>query len=211
MTARAMTKRAADVTLRLWTPRGAEVGFVKQVSPAIEELTGRGVRIDERTVDFPTGSWGDEERDFHVHVVVPAHEVGAELLAGRVSLVVEGEVVTRALIRAVWTDDQAASTRINPQVAHYTGQAELASAIADGLAARTAGDDHTAAVRLGRATQLAAETGHRETLRLLAGVVDIVEASTGTVRLRTAVDAADAIALDTRSTRTVRTTTDGER
>ena len=205
MTARAMAKRAADVTLRLWTPRGAEIGYVKQVAPAIEDLTPRAVRVDERTVDIPTGSWADEERDYHLHVVVPAHEVGAEMLAGRVSLLVDGEVVTRSMVRAVWTNDRAASTRMNPQVAHYTGQAELASAIAEGLAARAAGDDHTATARLGRAAQLAAESGHDGTLRLLAGVVDIVEAGSGTVRLRPHVEAADTMALDTRSTRTVRT------
>ena len=205
MTARAMATRAADVTLRLWIPRGAEIGYLKQVAPTIEDLTARAVRVDERTVDIPTGSWADEERDYHLHVVVPAHEVGAEMLAGRVSLLVDGEVVTRSLVRAVWTDDRAASTRINPQVAHYTGQAELASTIAEGLAARAAGDDHTATARLGRAAQLAAESGHDGTLRLLAGVVDIVDAGSGTVRLRGHVEAADAMALDARSTRTVRT------
>jgi len=205
MTARAMAKRTADVTLRLWTPRHAEVAFVKQVSPTLQDLTDRGVRVDDRTVDYPTGSWGDEERDYHVHLLVPPHEVGEELLAGRVSVVVDGEVTTRSMVRAVWTEDRAASTRINPQVAHYTGQAELASAIADGLAARAAGDDHTAIARLGRAAQLAAQSGHDGTLRLLTGVVDIVEADTGTVRLRPDVAAADEMALDTRSTRTVRT------
>ena len=207
MTAKAMAKRAAVVTLRLWTPRGAELGYLKQVAPTIDDLTARAVRVDERTVDIPTGSWADEERDYHLHVVVPAQDVGAEMLAARVSLLVDGEVVTRSLVRAVWTNDRAVSTRMNPHVAHYTGQAELASAIAEGLAARAAGDDHTATAQLGRAAQLAAESGHDGTLRLLAGVVDIVDAASGTVRLRGDVQAADAIALDTRSTRTVRTRT----
>ena len=206
MTAQAMAKRTSDVRLRVWTPRGATTTFVKQVSPTIDDLTDRGVRVDERTVDFPTGSWGSEERDYHVHLVVPAQEVGAEMLAGRIGLVVDGEVVTRSLVRAVWTDDRVEATRINPHVAHYTGQVELASAITDGLAARASGDEHTATTQLGRAAQLAVESGHEGTLRLLAGVVDIVEASTGTVRLRRDVDAADEMALDTRSTRTVRTT-----
>jgi hypothetical protein len=204
ITAHAITKRTADVTLRLWTPRGAEIGYIKQVAPTIEDLTGRAVRVDERTVDVPTGSWGSEERDYHLHLVLPAHEVGAEMLAGRVSLVVDGEVVTRSLVRAVWTDDRAVSTRLHPRVAHYTGQVELASAIAAGLAARAEGDAHTATIHLGRAAQLAATSGHDDTLTLLTGVVDIVDAGTGTVRLRRHVDAADAMTLDTRSTRTVR-------
>jgi hypothetical protein len=39
---------------------------------------------------------------------------------------------------------------------------------------------------------------------LLATVVDIEDAATGTVRLRRKVEAADEMALDTRSTKTVR-------
>jgi Mg-chelatase subunit ChlD len=44
-----------------------------------------------------------------------------------------------------------------------------------------------------------------ETRRLLARVVDVVDAATGTVRLKKKVEDADEMALDTRSTRTVRT------
>ena len=203
---RAMGKRAAAVALRLWTPRGATVDFVKQVSPTVENL--RGTAVDARTTEFATGAWGDEARDYHIHITVPAQEVGAEMLAGRVSLVVDGEVVSQSLIRAVWTDDVATSTRLNPHVAHYTGQAELASAIAIGLEARAAGDDTTATTCLGQAARLAAATGHDGTLRLLARVVDIVDVESGTVRLRRQVDAADEMALETRSTRTVRTRVD---
>ena len=42
MIERAMTKDTNNVALRLWTPQGAEVAFVKQVSPTIEDLTDRG-------------------------------------------------------------------------------------------------------------------------------------------------------------------------
>ena len=206
ITARAMAKRTADVTLRLWTPRGAETRFVKQVSPTIEDLTPRAVTVDERNADFATGAWGEEERDYHVGLLVPAQDVGEEMVAGRLIVLVDGEVLVRSLIRAVWTDDTAVSTRISPQVAHYTGQVELASSIADGLAARAAGDDRTAIARFARAAQLAEQSGHVDTLRLLAGVVDIVDASAGTVRLRDDVDAARSMALDTRSTRTKRST-----
>ena len=200
----AMGRRTADVALRLWTPRGAQTSLVSQVSPTIEDLTDRGVRVDDRTVDYPTGAWGDEARDYHLCLTVPARAVGEEMLAGRVSLVVDGQVVSQSLVKAIWTDDAAMSTQINAEVAHYTGQAELASAIAEGLAARHAGDDTTATERLGRAAQLATEGGNDGTLRLLSRVVDIEDASTGTVRLRRHVEAADEMALDTRSTKTVR-------
>ena len=204
-----MGKQVADVNLRLWAPRGAAVASVQQVAPAVEDLAGRGQRVDELTVDYPTGAWADESRDYHVCLDVPAREVGDEMLAGRVSLVVDGEVVSESLVKAVWTDDVAMSTRINPHVAHYTGQVELAAALADGLEARRAGDDATATSRLGRAAQLAAESGNDGTLQLLARVVDVEDAASGTVRLRRNVDAADEMALDTRSTKTVRVRPDG--
>ena len=200
----AMAKRTSDVRLRLWTPRGATIRFVKQVAPSIEDLTGRAEHVDDRTVDHLTGAWGVESRDFHIGLTVPPQSTGAEMLAGRIGLVVDGEVVSRSLIRAVWTDDVVTSTRIHPHVAHYTGQSELAAAIADGLEARAAGDARTATVRLGRAAQLAAESGNDGTLQLLARVVDIDDAETGTVQLRRHVEAADEMALDTRSTKTVR-------
>jgi hypothetical protein len=52
---------------------------------------------------------------------------------------------------------------------------------------------------------LAEQSQNEDTARLLARVVDVVDAATGTVRLKKKVDDADEMALDTRSTRTVRT------
>ncbi len=205
----ALGRQVADVSLRLWAPRGATVVAVQQVAPAIEDLVGRGQRVNELTVDYPTGAWARESRDYHVCIDVPAREVGDEMLAGRISLVVDGQVASESRVMAVWTDDVAMSTRIHPHVAHYTGQAELAAALADGLEARRVGDEVTATSRLGRAAQLAAESGNDGTLRLLARVVEVEDAASGTVRLRRQVDAADEMALDTRSTKTVRIAPDG--
>jgi von Willebrand factor type A C-terminal domain len=52
---------------------------------------------------------------------------------------------------------------------------------------------------------LAEQSGNEGTARLLAKVVDVVDAASGTVRLKKRVDDADEMALDTRSTKTVRT------
>ena len=205
----AMGKKANDVALRLWTPQGADVAFVRQVAPAIEDLTSRATPSGPLSADYPTGAWGDESRDYHVSIDVPAHPVGGEMAAGRVSLVVDGEVVSHALIRAVWTDDQALSTRISREVAHYTGQTELMEAIQDGLAARKAGDEESATFRLGRAVQLAAESGNTTKLELLAAIVDVEDAATGTIRLKRDVAAGDEMMLDTRSTKTLRVTPGG--
>jgi hypothetical protein len=209
MAATAMTKAVADVSLRLWTPQGATIKFVKQVEPTLTDLTGRRTEVPPRSGDYPTGSWGSETRDYHVCVAVPAAATGEKMLAGRVSLVMPGAdgaetVVGKGNILAVWTDDTALSTRINREVAHYTGQAELADAIQEGLEARKSGDVETATAKLGRAVQLATETGHTDTAKLLAKVVDVEDAKTGTVRLKRKVEAVDEMTLDTRSSKTMR-------
>ncbi|MFG3099423.1 VWA domain-containing protein [Streptomyces sp. NPDC048182] len=206
----AMGKEVADVALRLWTPVGTTVKFVKQVAPTVEELTGRRTEAGPRAGDYPTGSWGDESRDYHVCVQVPAADLGREMLAARVTLVVpEPDGGTRnlgpsGLVKAVWTDDMVASTSINPQVAHYTGQAELAQVIQQGLDLRKAGDFDGATAKLGRAVQLAGASGNADTAKLLAKVVDVVDAAEGTVRLKAKVAEADEMTLETRSTKTVR-------
>jgi hypothetical protein len=202
---RAIGKTVAAVNLRIWTPKGSVVRFVKQVAPSIEDLTAKATQVNELTRDYPTGAWaGDESRDYHVCVDVPAGSVGDEKLAARVTLMVGDEQASQALVRAVWTDDDALSTRINPQVAHYTGQAELADAIQEGLAARAAGDLDTATMKLGRAVQLAAQSGNDGTMKLLRKVVEVENEETGTVKVKRSVEAADEMELDTRSTRTVR-------
>lgn len=206
----AMGKEVADVSLRVWTPVGTTIRFVKQVAPTVEDLTGRRTEAGPRAGDYPTGSWGDESRDYHLCVTVPPAGLGQEMLAARVSLVVpepDGgarNLGAQGLVRAVWTDDMTASTAISPQVAHYTGQAELAQVIQKGLDLRKAGDFDGATAKLGRAVQLANASGNADTAKLLAKVVDVVDAVTGTVRLKTRVAEADEMTLETRSTKTVR-------
>ncbi|MGH3171553.1 MAG: VWA domain-containing protein [Trebonia sp.] len=218
----ALSKQVADVALRVWTPQHAAVKFVKQVAPAIDDLTARRVQSGPQAGDYPTGAWAPgESRDYHVGIEVTPAGVGQEMLAARVSLMATSpsgsavspggttpphppEILGQGLVRATWTEDEALSTRISTGVAHYTGQAELADAIAGGLEASKRGDEDTATARLGRAVQLAHQAGNDDTARLLSKVVDVVDEATGTVRLKRKVDAADEMALDTRSTKTVR-------
>lgn len=200
----AMGRGVPDAKLRVWTPQGSELLFVRQVAPTIEELSDRAVQASELVREYPTGSWGDESRDYHVAVKVPSKALGAEQLVARVQIVVGDAVAAQGLVRATWSDDSTLTTRINPAVAHYTGQAELASAIQEGLAAKAAGDDATATIKLGRAAQLAAETGNEEATNKLRRVVEITDADTGTVKLKREVSKLDEMALDTSSTKTTR-------
>ncbi len=204
MIQQSMSRGVADAQLRVWAPQGAQVMFVRQVAPTVEDLTNRRTPVNPLTGGYPTGAWADESRDYHVSVRLAAKAIGQEQLAARVQLAVGGEVVTQALVKAKWSDDDGLTTRINPEVAHYTGQTELADAIQEGLAAKAAGDDAGATTKLGRAVQLAAQTGNAEVTTRLRKVVEIDDEETGTVRLKRTVDKADEMALDTASTKTTR-------
>jgi hypothetical protein len=205
----ALSKAVADVRLRVWTPRGAEIESCSLVYPEKVDLTDRGRRdsANPQLCDYPTGAWGEEKRDYHLRIRVSPGKVGQRMCAARASIVVgEGGQETKAaeaMILAVWTDDEARSAVLNPAVAHYTGQAELADAIQSGLKARAAGDEARAVALLGRAVQIAAES-NPETMELLSRVVEVEDARAGTVKLRRGVRKEDEFALDTRSTRTSR-------
>jgi von Willebrand factor type A C-terminal domain/von Willebrand factor type A domain len=199
-----MARGVADAQLRVWTPQGAQILFVRQVSPSVEDLTDRRVEVNPLTGGYPTGAWADESRDYHVGIRVAAKAIGQEQLAARVQLAIGADVVTQGLVKATWSGNSELTARIDQQVAHYTGQTELAEAIQDGLAAKAAGDDAGATTKLGRAVQLAAQTGNVEATTRLRKVVDIDDIETGTVRLKRSVDKADEMALDTASTKTTR-------
>jgi len=59
------------------------------------------------------------------------------MLAARISMAVGDEVLAEGKILCVWTADEAMSTRLDPEVAHATGQAELADVLQRGLDALT--------------------------------------------------------------------------
>lgn len=206
---KALGKTVSDVFLRLWTPLGASVKFCKEVSPEIVDLTQRARQLKPQVREYPTGAWGKgETRDFHFCIELKPGVAGDEVLAGRASLVYTvGGVENKAAdsrILALWTDDEEKSTKIDRVVAHYTGQAELAQSIQEGLEARERGDQEQATVLLGKAVKIAHESGNEATAKLLRSVVDVQDAEKGTVRLRSAVAKADEMALETRSTKTAR-------
>ena len=206
---KALSKNISDVNLRLWTPQGARTLFCKQVSPDIVDLTARAKPIKPQVVDYPTGSWSkDESRDYHFCIEVQPGNMGDEMLAGRASLMctlngVETKI-TEAKILAVWTDDEAKSAKIDRRVAHYTGQADLAQSIQEGLEAQAQGNLEVATAKLGKAVQLAHQSGNEATAKLLRKVVEVEDAVTGTVRLKREVAKEDAMTLETRSTKTTR-------
>ncbi len=207
--ASAVGKSVSDVVVRLWTPVGAKVQFCKEVSPSITDLSSMAAQVNPRTLEYPTGAWsGSESRDYHFAIEVNPGNVGDEMLAGRASLVTKQSGVetkiAEARILAVWTDDEAKSTRIERHVAHYTGQADLAESIQAGLEARASGKEDVATALLGKAVRIAHDSGNEATAKLLRTVVDVDDPATGTVRLKRTVAKEDEMALETRSTKTKR-------
>jgi uncharacterized protein YegL len=206
---KAMGKTVSDVSLRLWSPVGAKVLFCKQVSPEIVDVTSRAKVVSERIVDYPTGAWGsNESRDYHFCIQINAGNVGDEMLAGRASLITQTNgqetKITEAKILATWTEDEAKTAKIDRRVAHYTGQAELAQSIQEGLEARAQGNIEVATVKLGKAVKLAHDSGNEATAKLLRSVVDVEDAAAGTVRIKRTVAKEDEMMLETRSTKTAR-------
>ena len=64
------------------------------------------MRISPLVVEFPTGAWSDETRDYHVAVRVPTAPVGNERLAARVEVVVDDQV----LVEGAGEGDRGAPT-----------------------------------------------------------------------------------------------------
>jgi len=122
----------------------------------------------------------------------------------RTALVIGDKVEDQPAVTVTWSNDARMTTRIDPQVAHYTGQAELATATREGFEALEKGDSQEATVKLGKAMKLAQESGNEEATRRLGKVVDVVDADKGTVRLRSGVQKSDLLDAEVGATRTVR-------
>ena len=204
---RSMSKGISGAVLRVWSPKVVRLLTVKQMSPDIIDLMPVATRIDEKTLDVPLGAWGNEARDFQLAFELPAGAVDEEVLACRASVIyLEGGVETKVTcdpIAVRWSSDDLLTTRISKEVAHYTGQKELADSIQEGLEAKAKGDEDKATRLLGRAAKLAQESGNEEVTRRLKKVVDVIDADAGTVRLKKSDKAAD-MELELGGTRTVR-------
>ncbi len=206
--AQGMAKGIGDVKLRLWMPKSVNAVTIKQMSPEIADLKGLCNRVDDKTIDVPLGAWGEENRDYHIGFELPAQSEGEEMMVCRPKVVYldnSSEVVAEGQrIVATWSSDESLTTRINAQVAHFTGQEELADSIREGLEAKARGDVDQATVLLGKAAKIAIQTGNDEVTQRLKKVVDVVDATEGTVRLRSGASKGDEMELDMGGTRTVR-------
>jgi uncharacterized protein YegL len=207
--ARVLSKGVGDVRLRLQLPKTSKIVSVKQMSPEIVDLLQLTRPVDDRNTDVPLGAWSSgESRDYHVAFALEVQSEGEEMMACRPKVVYNqdgAEVVSEGQrIVATWTSDAALSTKIDPNVAHYTGQEELASAIREGLEAKARGNVDQATVLLGKAAKIAIQTGNDEVTARLKKVVDVIDPDQGTVRLKSGDNKGAELELDMGGTRTVR-------
>lgn len=205
---RTMSKGIGDVRLRIQAPKSVKIVTIKQVSPEIVDLSQLVKKVDDKNTDIPLGAWGNEEREYQIAFELQPQPEGEEMMAGRPKIVFteNGQeiVVDGDRIVAAWSSDISVTSRINEQVAHYTGQEELANSIKEGLEAKSRGDVDSATVLLGKAAKIAAESGNEEVTARLKKVVDIVDADQGTVRLKANAGKAAELELDMGGTMTIR-------
>lgn len=207
--ARALSKGIGDVRLRIQLPKTSKLITSKQMSPEIVDLLPLVKAVDERNLEIPIGAWSNgESRDYYVAFALEPQADGEEMMAGRpkIAYVQRGTdvVVDGQRIIANWTSDETLSARIDPNVAHYTGQEELAGAIREGLEEKSRGNIDHATVLLGKAAKIAFQTGNDEVTARLQKVVDVIDADSGTVRLKSGDNKGADLELDMGGTRTVR-------
>ncbi|MEV4092526.1 VWA domain-containing protein [Streptosporangium saharense] len=199
LTRSAMRRGVPDLRVRLRLLPGAEVRYVKQVFPVEADLTERLVRSGD-VVEFGTGPWGEESREYFVCVAVDptGRDRGEDLRLARVDLeTAEGTSVDVELpavgtpILVHWTDEPVLSSRIDPKVGHHSRHLALREAIDAGRLAYESGDRAGAERAWGRAVRLATELGNARNLTWLSHLVHVVDASRGRVRLRERIDPRD--------------------
>ena len=200
-----MGKTIPELTLRLWTPVGARVVFVKQVAPTVEDLTAPPGRRRKSVRRIPAGLLGCARSATTTSRSRSSRPpAGREKLAARVSVVAgdadprrgsgEGGVDRR---HGAVGADQSPGRALHGPGGTRAGRPGRAGRTQERRRRRPRPQNCS------RAMELAVESGNDGTAKLLRRVIEVDE-HTGTARLRRDVAAADEMALDARSTRTAR-------
>lgn len=195
-----LAKSVPELVIRVATPPGSTVRYLKQVYPTEVPLprtadqdpdSGTGTPGSRPgSYGFVTKAWGDETRRYQLCLTVdPAGRphgeplqvamVGAELPGGGpVTLSPPSACVVQ------WTDDPVLSRQADDQVLHFTAYEQLGQAVARAADAYRQGRPGRAEERLGEAVALAHRLGARRQLAELRRLVEIHDAAAGRVELR---------------------------
>ncbi|WP_394618700.1 VWA domain-containing protein [Lentzea sp. JNUCC 0626] len=194
----AMRKVVPELLIQVETSPFARVRFLRQTFPTQTDLTALGTSTGPLTTLYPTGSWGEESRDFHVCLDVRPD--GLELLEYQIAEVAllpvrAGRETAAGDVRPIvaqWTENTVLSSVMDSRVAHATNQAELGRAVMAGCEAYDEGDTERAAREWGKAVALASAQRNEKVLTRLHRLVDVVgDPALGEVRIRTDLDLLD--------------------
>ncbi|MFD7787878.1 serine/threonine-protein kinase [Streptomyces nojiriensis] len=105
----ARTRRAfaRDLALRVVMPGGGQVRFVKQLTPSVDDLTGRGYQAGPGTGEYPVELPDGESRDYHLRLELPPGSRADEVVAAEVSIVAlppsgDGRTLARLPVPVRW-------------------------------------------------------------------------------------------------------------
>jgi hypothetical protein len=203
---RSAARMTKNVRMFLGLPKTVRMVSLMQTSPTNQDLMDKVIPV-QGGISVSLGAWGAEERDYLAEFELSPLPVGQQLMVCRPSILVgNGDTPFRSQPVVVeWTSDASLHAYIDGVVAHYRGEAEKSREIEEGLKAMAAGDMDAATKRLGRATKLASESGDMETLERISRVIDVIDPTKGTVRIRQGqATKASIMDLEVSSTRTVR-------
>jgi hypothetical protein len=167
LVARMVNTVASDVVLQLWTPAGARILSLSQAYP--EWVRGEAAPAGDNhtwVVPVPPMSAKDH-RDFVVHIELA--NVGARVVACKpaITYVSGGQRIEEKGDQANWmilqqTHDPNLYEQVNPIVAGYLGQGELAAATRAMTEALAAGDRNSAERHRTEALEIAKASGNRQ-------------------------------------------------
>lgn len=193
----AMRKTALmNARLVLWTPAGVSVTAIQQVYPSLAALDLQPDKGNPRQQIVNLGSFAPgDQYEYLCDLILPVYASGQQFLvlrpAIRYVLAASGEQEEKSTrvgwSFAQWTSDTALAAKIEPHIAHYTNQEELAQRIQEGQDALASGDRAKATRLLGEALEISERTHNERITRLLNTIV--LKDSNGTVQLNQQADA----------------------
>lgn len=163
---------ASDVVLQLWTPTGARILSLSQAYP--DWVRNEAAPMDDGhtwVVPVPPMSSKDH-RDFIVHIELA--NVGARVVACKPSVIYvsgtqrieeKGDQSTWMILQQ--TNDSSLYNQVNPVVAGYLGQGQLAASTRAMTEALAAGDQAAAERHRTEALEIAQAVGNRSMTEVL--------------------------------------------
>jgi uncharacterized protein YegL len=183
-----------DLQLLLWTPIGVTIASIQQSYPQLIAVASTPHPDNPRQIQIGLGNCAlGDTRDLLLEFTLPTYPAGQQFVIARPTLLYtsSGSMHEQKSNRAGWivaevTDDPKQAAQIDPQVAHYTDQEELAAWLREGQEALALGDLGRATRILGQALNLSEQSGNAPITRMLKTIV--LRDQAGTIQLNPQAD-----------------------